>query len=337
MIFSSINLSLDVYSVYYVHKLVKVIQYEEFMRSILEQQSYSLVFSGHETFPLRQTWLKKIVDIADENGNVEKKKFSDPQLIAELGVGKNMLSSMKHWALSCEIIKESTSSLFTLTDLAKKVLSNGGYDPYSESITTTWLLHWILASKGKRSTSIYYMFNRLNSNKFKKKDLSSEINHLVDSKGKNISPNSLSKDLDVALRSYSVKIGHEGEYKEDFAEPVFSELGLVNQLDEGHFSFNRGPKESLNNYLFAYSLLDFWSVNTGTANTLSLDRVTYSEGSPGRVFKLDENSVAERLLQIEEITNGHLIWSDIAGIKQISRKNNELEPIKEMLLEKAYE
>lgn len=128
--------------------------------------------------------VKKIVDIADEEGNIEKKKLSDPQLIAELGVGKNMLSSMKHWALSCEIIKESTSSLFTLTELAKKILSRKGLDPYSESITTTWLLHWILASKGNRSTSIYYMFNRLNSNKFKKKSFRLKLIILLNLKEK---------------------------------------------------------------------------------------------------------------------------------------------------------
>ena len=141
----------------------------------------------------------------------------------------------------------------------------------------------------------------------------------------------------MVFRSYALKLGGSGRYQEDFAEPVFSELGLINQDDNGVFSFNRGPKKSLNNHLFTYSLLCFWDTLESSSNTLSLDLITYAECSPGRVFKLDENSVAERLLSIEEITQGQLIWSDSAGIKQILRTNTDFEGLKAVLLEKAYE
>lgn len=306
------------------------------MYSVLDKTKYALTFSGHETFPLRQTWLKKVVNIASNN-LIKKKNFSDPQQFAELGVGKNMLASMKYWALACGVITEHDNFHFQLTELAEKVLTDGGLDPYSESITTTWLLHWILASSGYKATSIYYVFNRLNASKFKKNDVKEELVNLIDTKGKTVSLSSLSKDLDIVFRSYSLKLGGSGRYQEDFAEPVFSELGLINQDDNGVFSFNRGPKESLNNYLFTYSLLSFWSAIESTSNTLSLDLITYAESSPGRVFKLDENSVAERLLSIEVLTQGKLIWSDSAGIKQILRTDTDFEELMATLLEKAYE
>nr|MBF4306793.1 DUF4007 family protein [Vibrio anguillarum] len=53
------------------------------MYSVLDNTKYALTFSGHETFPLRQTWLKKVVRISS-NGLIEKKKFSDPRQLAEL-------------------------------------------------------------------------------------------------------------------------------------------------------------------------------------------------------------------------------------------------------------
>ena len=43
-------------------------------------KKYPLSFSGHETFPLRQMWLKKVTDIADSDGEILKKKFSDPKI-----------------------------------------------------------------------------------------------------------------------------------------------------------------------------------------------------------------------------------------------------------------
>ncbi|EGQ7789044.1 DUF4007 family protein [Vibrio cholerae] len=327
---------LDAYTVYLDDALANYIQYEEFMYSALDNPQYALTFSGHETFPLRQTWLKKVVKIST-NGLIEKKKFSDPQQLAELGVGKNMLASMKYWALACGVIEEYDNAHFKLTELAEKVFSDDGFDPFSESVTTTWLLHWILASSGYKATSIYYVFNRLNTNKFRKNDVKEELENLISSKGKRVSLSSLSKDLDILFRSYSLKLGGSGRYQEDFAEPVFSELGLINQDENGVFSFNRGPKESLNNHLFVYALLSFWDALKSHSNTLSLDMITYAEGSPGRVFKLDENSVAERLLSIAELTQGKLIWSDSAGIKQILRTDTDFDKLKMTLLEKAYE
>ncbi|MEI8596412.1 DUF4007 family protein [Photobacterium sp. Hal280] len=137
------------------------------MYSVFDNNKYALTFSGHETFPLRQTWLKKVIDMSS-NKLILKSKFSSPQQFAELGVGKNMLTSMKYWALACGVIAEHDSSHFRITELGERVFLEDGYDPYSESVTTTWLLHWSLASAGYKATSIYYIFNRLNSSKFKK-------------------------------------------------------------------------------------------------------------------------------------------------------------------------
>ena len=66
-----------------------------------------LMFSGHETFPLRQLWLKKAHDqvmlhISPNRISAPKSVFSDDDATERFGVGKNMVASIKHWALSCE-------------------------------------------------------------------------------------------------------------------------------------------------------------------------------------------------------------------------------------------
>ena len=47
-------------------------------------------FSGHETFPLRFSWLAKAVEAADDNPEI----FGDEVAIATFGVGRNMVRAI---------------------------------------------------------------------------------------------------------------------------------------------------------------------------------------------------------------------------------------------------
>ena len=69
--------------------------------------------------------------------------------------------------------------------------------------------------------------------------------------------------------------------------------------------------------MFGFALAEFWQRRD--AETLSVESVTYDAGSPGRTFKLDEQSVSERLVRIEDVSNGAFRWSDSAGLQQVVR------------------
>ena len=47
-------------------------------------------FSGHESFPCKSLWLKKGYDFV-----IQEKDFNSPNAVVDLGVGKNMVSSIK--------------------------------------------------------------------------------------------------------------------------------------------------------------------------------------------------------------------------------------------------
>ena len=49
-------------------------------------------FSGHESFPCKSMWLKKGYDYL-----VGHNKFTDPDAVVKLGVGKNMVQSIRFW------------------------------------------------------------------------------------------------------------------------------------------------------------------------------------------------------------------------------------------------
>ena len=91
-------------------------------------------FSGHETFPLRYGWLKKVVDaLSNAPGPSEKNIFKSKEAISYLGVGKNMLSSMRHWALSCDVININNTEGFNIGEIGEFLFSESiGVDPYLE-------------------------------------------------------------------------------------------------------------------------------------------------------------------------------------------------------------
>jgi len=61
-----------------------------------------------ETFTLRYGWLKKVVDAiqaVESSATIDSSNnIHDSRIIADFGVGKNMVQSMRHWALSTGIL-----------------------------------------------------------------------------------------------------------------------------------------------------------------------------------------------------------------------------------------
>ena len=77
-------------------------------RSIIDSSEEKLHFAGHETFPLRYGWLKKAYDAVrheEEVGDNPGSIFNDERSIAEFGVGRNMVFSMKHWSLATGVLR----------------------------------------------------------------------------------------------------------------------------------------------------------------------------------------------------------------------------------------
>jgi hypothetical protein len=293
-------------------------------------------FAGHETFPLRQMWLKKAFDQVNADGAIPKTAFSDDGAIAEFGVGKNMVASIRHWALACEVMRDGAPGAYQVTETATLILADDGLDPYSENPATAWLAHWLLASKGERSTTWRWLFNHVTAATFSRDELHVALTDYARALDPNrkLAPMTLTRDIDVCLRSYAPRASSGSP--EDYAEPMLGELGLVYEEHKGQFAFRRGPKTTLHDGLFAYALLDFWDRAAPGLTTLAYEAIAYGEGSPGRVFKLDEDSVAERLLNLDSLTGGALTWTDTAGLRQVHRLPRAAS-MASKLIEAAYE
>ena len=292
-------------------------------------------FSGHETFPLRQMWLKKAFE-RSVGQVIPKAAFADENAIADFGVGKNMVSAIRHWALACDVMRDDKPDGYTVTENAIAIFDDDGLDPYSENPNTAWYSHWWLAGKGNRATTWHWLFNHVTSPVFSREELEAPLALYAQALDANrkLSPATLSRDIETCIRSYAPRLS--GGTPEDYAEPMLAELGLIYEEHRGHFAFRRGPKATLSDGMFTYALLDYWKTAAAGLSSLAFESIAYGEGSPGRVFKLDEDSVAERLFNLDALTKGALSWTDTAGLRQVHRKEEKIAGLSEAMIERAY-
>lgn len=309
--------------------------------NILLSEDYRPLFSGHETFPLRYGWLKKVADAviakSDEDGN--RSIFLDDSAITTFGVGKNMVKSMRHWAVACGVIaEEPKSGQLSLTKLGNFLFGQTtGADPYLEHPTSIWLLHWNLCSGctlKNLKTTWYWAFNFFNRTTFERKELTEGLLNLADKQGwERVSQMTVQRDVECFVRSYESRLSSDAAV-EDNLDSIFSELGLI-QGERGKFTFMYGEKTSLTMESFVYALLQYWE-QIGRQQTISYEQVAHRVGSPGRIFLLDEFDLSERLISLEEVTSGALVWSETAGLKQILRRREMTQEEVFALLTQAY-
>jgi Protein of unknown function (DUF4007) len=284
--------------------------------------SYTPQFSGHETFPLRYGWLKKAFDFvsATENdSNNNKSVFLDENAIAELGVGKNMVASMRHWATSVGFIHKNG---IQTTDLGKLILGSNGLDPYLEYSSTLWLIHWHLCGHPEKTTW-FWVFNHFYNESFERDHLVNGLDKLAKEHSWNkVASATIRRDVECFVRTYAAKSATSKTIYEDALESPLAELGLIKPIGKRDgFRLVRGSKSSLGTGVFLYALIDFWERFSPNTNTLSFEAIAHEPGSPGRVFLLNENDLFDYFVDIQDKTNEAFRWSETAGLKQVIRLN----------------
>jgi hypothetical protein len=304
------------------------------LRGLLNSKDYRAQFSGHETFPLRQLWLRKAYDeVAPFKDGAPKAIFSDPDAIARFGVGKNMVSAIRHWAIACDVIREIDDG-YEVGDVGRYLFSRRGADPYLEYPASIWLLHWHLAGEGRRSTTWYWLFNHVPGPVFERDDVVRGLKgYCEDRKRGRSSAATLVRDVDVCLRSYAPKVAAGSV--EDFVEPILGELGLLAHTRGSEYSFRIGAKPTLPDGVVLFALTRYWTTYASASNALSLDTLAFEPGAIGPVFKLDVESLAERLADIAARSGGAYAWSETAGLKQVIRRRVSINPFD--FLDLAYQ
>lgn len=296
-------------------------------------------FSGHETFPCRYAWLPKAAQVVSENPDILTSAREDDAMV-ELGVGKNMVRSIRFWAEAAGIIS-SCEDGHELTDFGHQMLlEDDGLDPYLEDIQTLWLLHWKLATN---QTALIFAWDYL-LNQFHEPELYASSVVRAFSKAaalvfeKEISPGSLEQLYDVFLHSYVPTRGRKGEVREDNLDCPLVELELLRHTGftnsglnpgrlEAKYAFRREDKPEIGHALFALCLEEFWKNRfSSQEQSIPFHSIVSGHGSPGQVFKIPEADVRTRLFAIEKQTEGFFTFEESASIPRVVRHEKKETP-----------
>ncbi|MDG6774609.1 DUF4007 family protein [Thiomicrorhabdus sp. ZW0627] len=301
------------------------------------QQGTTTRFSGHETFPLRHGWLYKGLHYLNNGNELKNTNTEDAvRAVTYLGIGKNMVSSLRYWLEMLELVKFAKDST-EISKLAKRlVLDNDAWDPYLEKPGSIWLLHWQLCKNYKQLSALRWFFNYSSTQSFTKESLlellKSDLESLSDNQQSSIK--TIEKDIDCLLNAYINKVGSLKSVSEDSFSSPFIELNLiVNSTNKTSFS-TLDKRSNLPIEVFAYALVDFWQTHFSSSKTISYDQILKAQGSPGKIFRLSQDGLNELLDKLSIFTNKAIDWTDTMGLRQI--KCDTIESIKPIDFLESY-
>ena len=268
-------------------------------------------FSGHDSFQCRQLWLKKGYDYIQEGKN-----FNDEDAVVQLGVGKNMVSSIRFWLKAFNVIDNKDIP----TEFGKRLFDDeNGYDPFLEDEASLWLLHYQLVKNG--FASIYsIIFNEFRKEKlfFNKETFVNYVKRIGENNPDlNFNENTVAKDFIVFANLY--KSDPESKDVEDSFSGILSEIDLLKTTGKGKhelFYIENSERDNLPGSIVLYSLLD----NPNYGNSISLKSFEFDLNSPGSIFALNRSGLMNKISDIvgdfKDIT-----FTDQAGIKELQFKN----------------
>ncbi len=266
------------------------------------------IFARHETFHPRFGWLKKGFDFAQKDPGI----FLAEDAPVRLGVGKNMVRSIRYWCAAFKLLKEDQPTKF-----GQQLLGQDGWDPYLEDPASLWLLHWKLLEPPSSATTWDFAFNQFHQVEFTVEDLFYQLCEYRDRAAPRISDSSLKKDVNCLLRMYVVQ-PIKPQVSEDSLDCPFTGLGLIHTAgDSRHYLFRVGQKPTLPPELVVYACLQHHAQTASTAKTIPIANLLYDRGSPGLAFKLTESALCSAIETVARRWE-QISLSDAAGKLQFS-------------------
>jgi Protein of unknown function (DUF4007) len=281
-------------------------------------------FSGHETFPLRATWLKKAVDQVRSEPQI----FSQSDSIADFGVGKNMVRAIRHWAVLSGVIELQNGSRtkYQITELGDLFFSDEGWDPFIEDPGTVWFLHWTIVTQIEKATLWAFLFGIYRAGSIDKDTFLPELSHWLRQQNIEIpSDSTLKRDFLCLGNSYAPQSYQRSV--EDALQCPLSSLGLLIREDGVLFQSQR-HKQQISSEIFGAIIIDYWSRLDSSSETLSIDQLLRENMSPGKTLFLSEGEAYERIMSLSDNSKVPFVFAESAGIRQLIRTKGDFSAIR---------
>lgn len=273
-----------------------------------------LAFGRQESFGLRYGWLTKGTQAFLQNPGV----FEQDDATVILGVGRNMVRSIKYWLQASCVLERVGHAELQLTPIGKFIFGKNGADPYLEDDTTLWLLHWLIATNATTATVFFWFFNYFNRTEFCIDDVNASLNVFLEKNtDRKFSKKTLKNDIQVLLRMYSTFNTHNNDSL--IIESPFSHLGLISYFSKEKVYRSRLIKRGdIPMCVFGYALMSLF-INENSSE-IPVDKLMYTKNgtlSLGSVFRITEEGFLYLIDILIESYPDIFKYSESAGLRQL--------------------
>lgn len=279
-----------------------------------------LQFSGHDSFICKHFWLKKGYDFISSH-----KSINDESAVIDLGVGKNMVTSISYW-LKAFGITDNNSKLTELADFL--FADKKGVDPFAENLATIWLMHYSLVRTNKASLySLFFNEFKKGRTDFTKDQLLNFIKRKLEAEeSKSFTENTLTSDISVFVRNYlkptykETKIDIEEDFASllidlDFMKSYKSENADGKVID--WYSVENKIQVDLPMEIVLFTILD----NENYSKSIAFKELLIGFNSPGAIFCLNEDGLYNKIEQIVKANKG-ITYTETAGVRELQIKSS---------------
>lgn len=252
-----------------------------------------MAYARHQSFYLRDKWFSKGLKSVEQDNRFFFNEFAFEQI----GLGKNMVESLKYWLFAFNVIEERSEEgqkAHYLTDIGQLLYRN---DRLLRKNETLAILHYNLVQNANdQSTVFQWYFNIYKETSVSKPDLlKSFVTWVSQNESKEISEKSLKRDIDCLIQFYT-KTPDEND-PEDVIFCPFSKLALLKSehSGEGYDTVKKLSPEisNLGTVPLYFVLLNHCALNE--IDLLSVDEIINGDLLWGKTFNLSRNKTIEAL------------------------------------------
>ena len=279
-------------------------------------------FAGHETFAPRFGWLRKAhnavsttpAPVSNGPAPTGSDAFLRPSAQVDLGVGKNMVTSIRYWAQAFGITREApqggTSRAFLAhpTEEGQWLLGDDGVDPWLEQPASLWLLHWWLLRPTCLAPTWWVAFYIQTSARFHEHELTALVETQVALAGWDaVMTSSIAKDVDCLTKMYAPRRSATGSpgSVEDLLDCPFRELGLLESVPgmPRTWRFADVPRLAVPPAVAGYAALDYMARNE-LSGQVTTARLAHEPGAVGHALRMTEPALTAALSGLSARTPG---------------------------------
>lgn len=250
----------------------------------------------HESFPLREGWAPKALDAVQQYGS---DTFHKVKGIEILGIGSNMVTSLRYWMRAGNILDKSKT--VQLSNFGKVLVE---FDPFME-LRLSWLLyHYYLCQEMDGTPLFYFAFKCFDQNRFEKEAFRTAAENYYKKLGTEFNQKSFDKEVSVFLATY-VNSNINETPEENKISPLVR-LNLIQKLDSNLYEFSRSPYES------GMYLLVFYLLEQQYGDDFDLNKAFEDAQSPVKTFNISKADFQKYLSEMNQA--GLIAIENTAGL-----------------------